>query len=219
MSRTDRLAAPLALALSAVLLAAVGACGSEGDGSADEPGDDAATEIAGAQRLPAPDVGGLSLPAVTAAGGAEPFPFVADEDGVLLVYFGYTHCPDVCPTTLADVRTALRDLGDDAERVELAMATIDPGRDTAAVLDPYVTSFVDGAVALRTTDDAELAPVAEEFGVTYDVSTGADGEIEVVHSGSLYAVDDTGDLIVTWSFGTPASDIANDLRLILDGAA
>lgn len=196
-------------------------CGSSDPeaGNAATSEDARSTEIAGAQRVPAPDVSSLALPEVDATGNETPYPFVADADGLMLVYFGYTHCPDVCPTTLADVRTALRQLGDDAARVQVAMATIDPDHDTGEILSPYVTSFVDDAVALRTTNDEELAAAAEEFGVTYSVTANEDGDIEVVHSGSLYAVDDTGTLVVTWSFGTPASDMANDMRLIFAGAA
>lgn len=200
--RTQRPVALLVLALAVALLAA--ACGS----------DEVGGEIRGIQRTPQPDVGQTSLPDVSAAGVE--LPFVAPEGGLLLVYFGYTHCPDVCPTTLADVRSALGDLGDDADRVDLAMATIDPDRDTSDVLTPYVQSFVPDAHALRTTDDDQLRAAADLFGVTYDVAEGDDGEVEVTHSGFLYAVDEQGRLVVSWAFGTPAEDVAHDLELLLD---
>ncbi len=88
------------------------------------------------------------------------------------------------------MRTALGDLGDEADRIDLAMATVDPERDTGEVLTPYVQSFVPDARALRTTDDADLQAAADLFGVTYDVTTTDEGEVEVSHSGFLYAVDD-----------------------------
>ena len=200
--RRARTAFALAVALAVALLAT--ACGSDESGG----------EIRGIQRTPEPDVGQTSLPDVSAE-GAE-LSFVAPEGELLLVYFGYTHCPDVCPTTLADVRSALGDLGDDADRVDLAMATIDPDRDTGDVLTPFVQSFVPGAHALRTTDDAQLQAAADLFGVTYDVAEGDEGEVEVTHSGFLYAVDDQGRLVVSWAFGTPAEDVAHDLELLLD---
>lgn len=73
-------------------------------------------------------VADVSLPDV--GNGGEPMPFVGPDEGVLVVYFGYTFCPDVCPSTLADLRTGLSDLGDDVDRGDVAMATVDPGRDT-----------------------------------------------------------------------------------------
>ena len=111
--------------LLVVLAVAVAACG--------EP-----RELAGFVRTPAPSVATTSLPDVASG---EQFDFVAPEDGLLLVYFGYTSCPDVCPTTLADVRTALGRLGEDADRVELVMATVDPDRDTPERLAHYVRWF------------------------------------------------------------------------------
>ncbi len=158
----------------------------------------------------------MRLRSRTSSAGGEELPFRAEDGHVLLAYFGYTHCPDVCPTTLADVRSALADLGDDADRVDLAMATIDPDRDTGDVLTPYVRSFVPDAHALRTTDDDQLQVAADLFGVTYDVSTDDAGEVEVTHSGFLYAVDDQGRLLVSWPFGTPSEDVAHDLELLLD---
>ena len=183
-------------------------------------GDDGQPEgFAGFQRVPAPVVGGLDLPAVDAERAETDFAFQADGGDVLLVYFGYTSCPDVCPTTLSDVRSALKDLGDDADRVDLAMATIDPDRDTPEVLSGYVDFFVEGASALRTTDDARLRGVADVFGVDYGISTTDEGEIDVFHTGSLYAVDDQGHLALTWPFGTPADDLASDIDRLLEQAA
>ena len=178
-------------------------------------GADERRELAGVQREPLPSVDGATLPDV--ANDGEPFEFVADEGELLIVYFGYTSCPDVCPTTLFDIRSALGKIDDDrAERVELAFATIDPERDVPDLITGYVQSFVADASALRTTDDAELADVAGAFGVVYDVTTNDEGEIEVIHSGHTYVVDDTGHLVVTWPFGVPSDDIAADLDLLFD---
>ncbi|MFA9564889.1 MAG: SCO family protein [Acidimicrobiales bacterium] len=178
--------------------------------------DDAASgTLAGYVREPTPVVSELSLPDAT--NGGEPLVFEAADGEFLLVYFGYTSCPDVCPTTLSDVRTALEDLGEeDAAVIDLAMATIDPDRDVDEVIGGYVQSFVSGAHGLRTTDDAELRAAANAFGVEYSVDTNAEGEVEVVHSGSLYVVDDQGQLVLTWPFGTPVDDLVNDLRLLLE---
>jgi protein SCO1 len=150
-----------------------------------------------------------------ASAGGAPFEFRADEGKLLIAYFGYTSCPDVCPTTLAMLKTALARLGDDADRVQLAMATIDPARDTAEVLTGYVQSFVPDAHAVRTDDAAVLREVTDAFGVSYMVTAGVDGSVEVAHSGAMYVVDDQGDLLLTWPFGVTADDVEGDLGVIL----
>jgi protein SCO1/2 len=185
--------------LLVVLAVGIAACG--------EP-----RELAGFVRTPAPSVASASLPDVASG---ERFDFVAPEDGLLVLYFGYTSCPDVCPTTLADLRTALEDLGGDADRIDVAMATVDPDRDTPEVLTGYLRSFISDARPLRTESPDELARAAEALGVVYDVSTTDEGDIEVLHSGNLYAVDDRGSLLVTWPFGVEVDDIRLDLEALL----
>lgn len=170
-------------------------------------------ELAGYVREPLPAVGGLALP--DESRGGEAFPMQAEPGEILVVYFGYTSCPDICPASMADVRTALGELGDLADRVAVAMVTVDPDRDTPEVLTGYVQSFVPGAHALRTDDDAALRSVADTFGVFYEVSTADDGTIDVAHTASLFAVDDQGRLRVTWTFGTPDEDVSADLRILL----
>jgi protein SCO1/2 len=150
-----------------------------------------------------------------AADGDAPFEFRARPDGLLVTYFGYTSCPDVCPTSLSMFKNALQQIGDDAERVDLAMATIDPARDTGEVLTGYVRSFVPDAHALRTDDDSALREVTDVFGVTFMVTANADGEVEVAHSGAMYVVDDQGRLMLTWPFGVTADDVAGDLEILL----
>ncbi len=193
----------IGLGIAFVLLAA---------GCADDP-----HIYAGYTRSPTPSVATVALPMVDADGEIGPFEFRAAEDELLLVYFGYTSCPDVCPTTLFDVRTALAELGDDAAKVDLAMVTIDPAVDTDEVVAGYVRSFVDDAIALRTDDDTELRAAASAFGADYGVNTNDEGEPEVFHTGALYAVDAAGDLVLTWSFGTTASDMAIDMAEMLAG--
>lgn len=171
-------------------------------------------EPAGFRREPAPVVADFSLPDL-AAGGQEQH-FRAQPGGLLVVYFGYTNCPDVCPTTLADLRAALGRI-DEAERVDVAMVTVDPDRDLAVLAD-YVAGFFDGGHALATDDPGRLASVAAPFGVTYLVTEGDDGEITVSHTPWLYAVDDAGEIALTWEFGTPVDDLAADLEMLLKDA-
>jgi protein SCO1/2 len=145
--------------------------------------------------------------------------FAAAPNGITLTFFGFTHCPDVCPTTLSDVRTALQSVDSNADRVKVAMVTIDPARDSAEVLNQYVGQFFDAGsgIGLRTDDQQRLREVARGFGAAYDVKPAAipGGEPEVEHSAWLYAVDDTGHIQAQWAFGTPAADIAHDLRILL----
>ncbi len=178
-------------------------------------GGSAEAEFAGSRRDPAPAVDSVALPAVSPDGSSTPFEFRADDGNVLLVYFGYTSCPDVCPTTMSDISASQAQLGADGDRVQLAMATIDPERDIPEVLSAYVNGFVDGGVALRTEDDEQLQEAADLFGVFYEVGTSDEGVVEVLHAGTLFGVDDSGTLVASWAFGTPQSDLLNDLEILL----
>jgi protein SCO1/2 len=199
------------------LALALAACGGSGDDAASD--DEAAEEsaFAGIQRDPAPDVSAIALPEASAADA--PFTTVADDGELLLVYFGFTNCPDICPTTMADVRAARSDMdAADAERVDLAMVTVDPGRDTGELLTEYVRSFVPEAHALRTDDEAALRAAATAFGADFLVEVDDAGEVEVGHTSHLYAVDDAGRMVLQWPFGTSADDMRSDMELLLDGA-
>lgn len=194
--------------IAAAVVAVVAACGTP------------THELGGWVRQPLPTVDNVALPDVT--NDDAPFEFRAPPGGVLLVYFGFTFCPDVCPTTLSDLKVALEDLGDDAARVEVAFVTVDPDRDVGDTLTGYIGFFTDGrGHALRTEDPDLLKAAAEPFGVDYAVTTNEDGEIEVGHTASLFAVDDRGRLLVTWPFGVRPEVLAADLAWLLaadDGA-
>lgn len=171
-------------------------------------------EPAGIVRDPAPVVGDASLPDVAAG---EAFAFVAPEDEVLVVYFGFTSCPDVCPTTMSDLKRALAQLPEDRrELVEVLMVTVDPDRDDAEKLTAYVTTFVPDGAASRFEDPAGLEAAADAFGVQYSVETNEEGEVEVGHSADLYAVDDRGDVVLQWPFGVTEDDLASDISTLLD---
>lgn len=205
-----------AVAIAATLV--LGACGSddggEGGGATDADG------LSGIVREPAPVVDGTALPSTT--DDTALIEFRAEPDGLRVVYFGYTNCPDVCPTTLADLTVALRKLPEEqAERIDTVMVTVDPERDLDVLAD-YVQSFIPDAEAAGTADDALLAEAAAPFGVVYDVETLADGTIEVEHSPFLYVVDDNGQLVLAWQFGETSDNMAADLATLLerhDGSA
>lgn len=195
--------------IAAAALALV-ACGS------DDGGD---STLSGIVRDPAPVVDGTALPSVADEG--EIVEFRAGSGGLQAVYFGYTSCPDVCPTTLADLTVALRKLPDEqAAMVDTVMVTIDPERDLDILAD-YVQSFIPDADAAGTSDGELLAEAAEPFGVVYSVTTLDDGAVEVEHSPFLYLVNDRGELVVSWQFGETSDNMAADMATLLErgGAA
>lgn len=224
---TSELSRRSLFAFGGVSLLALAACGSSGGGQsiddvagsgtlpAREPG-----VVSGIVREPFPVVDTVSLPSLTTPG--DDFVFRADPGEVTVVYFGFTNCPDVCPTTLADLTVALRKLDQVepglSERVETVMVTVDPDRDLE-ILPQYITSFVSDAIAVGTTDTDLLARAGEPFGLVYDVRTLDDGTVEVDHSPFLYAVDDQGRLVLTWQFGVSSDDMAADLAILLERAA
>ena len=173
--------------------------------------------LAGIVRDPAPAVDGTTLPSLTNEG--TDVVFRGRPGGLKAVYFGYTNCPDVCPTTMSAWTVALRRLPEEiANQVDTVMVTVDPERDND-LLSGYVQSFVPDAEAAGTLDAERLAAAAEPFGVIYDVTTNADGEVEVAHSGFLYLVGDDGKLLVTWPFGTTSEDMAADVEQLFEAQA
>jgi protein SCO1/2 len=213
---TRRRFAGLAIS-SAVILAA---CGGSSVSSPSEDDPAASPVLSGVVREPAPVVDATTLPSLTDPG--TDVAFRAEPGGIQVVYFGFTNCPDVCPTTMSDFRAALNRLERDEEGstdlVDTVVVTVDPARDLD-VMAQYASSFVDGAVAAGTMDEDLLLAAAEPFGVSYDVRTLDDGTIEVDHSPFLYAVDDQGRLVLTWQFGATPTDLANDLDILLDRAS
>ena len=169
--------------------------------------------LAGYERDPLPIVEDITLPA---ADGSGDFTFKAQPNKLLMVTFGFTNCPDICPTTLADTRIAFHQLGDRAKDVDLAWASIDPDNDTAEAVANYVTTFIDDAIGLRTGDPEELAIAADAFGVSYGTEEDADGNLVVAHTPHIYLVDDSGSIVLTWTFGVTSDDLASDLNILLD---
>ncbi len=119
----------------------------------------------------------------------------ADFKGkIVLLYFGYTFCPDVCPTTLMNVTDMLKHLGKRADDVRLLFVTVDPNRDSLAVLKQYAGSFAPQVVGLRGTPD-QLATLAKRYRVAYSVTPAHDGKpYEVTHSSAVYVFNRTGDI-------------------------
>jgi protein SCO1/2 len=199
------------LTLVIVMAVALVACGGGGTSTAHTR---PRTTLYGAQRDPLPQVAAFTLP--DASNGNVEFPMRARPGGLLLVYFGYTNCPDVCPGTLAGLKLARHRLpAAEAAKVQVAMVTVDPTRDTGPVLSDYLARFLTDAHALVTDDQNRLSTLAEAFGVQYDVQADAKGGEQVGHSSLSFAVDDRGRIVDSWPYGFEVSKIAADIRLLL----
>lgn len=134
---------------------------------------------------------------------------------IVVMFFGYTHCPDVCPTTLSDVSQALNLLGDDAKRVQVLFVTIDPARDTQALLAQYVPAFNPDFLGLYG-DEAATEKVAKDFRVFYQKHQGKSGKgYDMDHTAGTYVFDPSGKLRLFMSYGQGAETIAHDLRILL----
>lgn len=135
----------------------------------------------------------------------------------VVLFFGYTQCPDVCPTTLAAMRDTLSLLGEDASRVQVLFATLDPARDTAAVLAQYVPMFHPSFIGLRG-DEPSIAALAKDFKVFYAVQAGATpSSYTIDHSTGSYAFDPQGRLRLLLRHGELPANIATDLKSLLAG--
>lgn len=132
---------------------------------------------------------------------------------VVVLFFGFTHCPDVCPTTLADIAAAVRSLGAEADKVQVLMVSVDPERDTPDSLGKYVTAFDPGFLGLRGDLEA-TKKVAAEFKIYFEkAKTGA--SYTVNHSTQSYVIDPQGRLRLLVRHDRIAQDLAPDLRTIL----
>ena len=138
---------------------------------------------------------------------------------VVVLFFGYTHCPDVCPTTLAEMAQVMKKLGAEADRVQVLFVTVDPERDTPVVLSRYVPAFDPRFLGLYGDADATRR-AAKEFKVFYEAKKGeAPGEYTVDHSAGSYVLDTTGRLRLFVGYGrVGADDLAADIRTLLHEA-
>jgi protein SCO1/2 len=167
--------------------------------------------------------GGGASPRSSAIGG--PFK-LTDQNGQpitdadlkgkpFLVFFGYTHCPDVCPTTLFDVSEVMRSLGKDADRTKALFITVDPDRDTPAVLKDYLSSF-DPHLVGATGDQKTVDTVEKEYRVyAKKVPTGKDGDYSMDHSAIVYLMDKQGRFVAPFKLDRKPEQAAAELRKYL----
>jgi len=143
---------------------------------------------------------------------------LADFKGkVVVLFFGYTHCPDVCPTTLSEMAAAMKQLGADADRVQVLFVTLDPERDTPAVLKQYVPAFDPRFIGLSGDQEA-TAKVAKEFRVFYQKVPGKEaGNYTLDHTAASFVFDPQGRVRLFVRSGQGAEPIVHDLKMLLAG--
>jgi protein SCO1 len=134
----------------------------------------------------------------------------------VVLFFGFTHCPDICPTTLAEISNSIKQLGPDADRVQVLMVSVDPERDTPDALAKYVSAFDPRFLGLRG-DLQATRRVAQEFKIYFEKRK--QGESYAVdHSGQSYVIDPQGRLRLLVRHDRIAQDLAPDLRTLLSGS-
>ena len=137
---------------------------------------------------------------------------------IVVVFFGFTQCPDVCPTTLAEMAQIKTMLGADANKLQAVFITVDPARDTAELLTAYMSNFDPTFVALRPSA-AQLAEVAKEFKVFYKkVPSSTPNSYSMDHSAGSYVFDTQGRIRLYSRYGSGAEALASDIRLLLKNA-
>jgi protein SCO1/2 len=159
--------------------------------------------------LPAPEI---ELPAST--GGT--FNLSSQTGKIVLIFFGYTSCPDVCPTTLSETKKVKQILGEDAKDIQVVFITVDPERDTQERLASYLSLFDPDNIGLTGTDN-QLGQVWQDYGVFREIDTESQTEAGylVNHSSRLYLIDQQGNLRLTYAYGSLPEDIAADIDYLL----
>ena len=131
---------------------------------------------------------------------------------LLLVFFGYSHCPDICPMNLSIIRDALERLGPEGTKVQPLFITLDPVRDTEEKLGPFLSHFHERLLGLTGTQK-QIRSVAESFFVRYKLSTKKDHDYYLIdHTAATYLVDDSGQGLAIFQHNTPSAEIASTIN-------
>jgi len=148
--------------------------------------------------------------------GGETFRLSEQKGKVILLFFGYTSCPDVCPTTMAEMKQALDRLSPkNLENVQVVFVTVDPKRDTPGRIQEYVNHFNSAFIGLSGSEDA-LAKVWNDYGIfRLEVPGVSAAGYTVDHTARVTMIDQDGNMRVSYGFDTPVDDVVHDLQLIL----
>ncbi|NJK79077.1 MAG: SCO family protein [Chloroflexaceae bacterium] len=138
----------------------------------------------------------------------------------VLIYFGYTFCPDICPTTLADMARVQQNLGDRGDDVAYVMVSVDGERDTPEVLNKYMANFGEGFIGL-TGPDAEIRKITPDYGVYFQKNEvgGTSAAYLVDHSAAMYLLNAEGELAMIYGYGIPADVVTADVQAMLERQA
>ena len=135
---------------------------------------------------------------------------------IVALFFGYTSCPDVCPTTMAELKQALDKVGPQADQVQVLFVTVDPQRDTPEKVQEYVNHFNSDFIGL-SGPEPDLAKVWSEYGVFRQIVDGTSAAGYIVdHTARVTLIDQQGNLRVSFPFDTPVEDVVHDLNLLLE---
>lgn len=145
----------------------------------------------------------------------QPFTLSEQQGKVVVLFFGFTSCPDICPAELSNLAAAMRQLGDAGKDVQVALVSLDPERDTSERLGQYVTAFDPSFKGLRA-DKATIDPIVKEYGVFYEKRELPDSALgyTIDHSGFVYVIDKAGRWREVLAHGTPVEDIVADLKAL-----
>ena len=161
----------------------------------------------------------------------EPFPPAADfellrangdtfrlsdqREKIVLLFFGYTTCPDVCPTTMAEMNMVLNQIPQHAEQIQVVFVSVDPERDTSQDVQEYVGRFNTSFIGLSGSLD-DLEKIWQDFGVFREINqTGSAAGVLINHTARVTLIDKDGNMRLSYGFGTPVEDIVHDLKLLL----
>ena len=169
-----------------------------------EPGDSTVIPSPIGNPVPAPDLAGLVYPDLS------PFDLADLEGSPVLLYFGYTHCPDVCPATLGELFGVWEEIPD----MQAVYVTVDPERDTPEFLAEWTRYLPENLHALTGSPGA-IRLAADNYGVRYArVETTSTSGYTMSHTAELYLIDEHGQLLLSYPFGTPAAEIAADIATL-----
>jgi len=166
---------------------------------------------------------------ITGQGYGDAIPALVDQDGrarsrddfkghVTILLFGFTHCPDLCPTLLSNMSEVLDRLGDDRDRVQIAFITVDPERDTAAVLRDYLSGFGPNFIGL-TGEPVAIRKAARMFKVFFQKIPLADGDYTMDHSAVVYILDPQARVRLMFAANHRLEDVVHDILKLLSEAS
>lgn len=149
-------------------------------------------------------------------GDGKPFNLSDLKGKVVILSFGYTHCPDVCPTELLTYSDALKQLGDQAKDVAVVFASVDPERDTPELIGKYAKQFNPDFIGLTVTEGQSLPVIKQQYRVVSAKASQQSDKVYLVdHTAGAYLLDKNGEVAVFSPYGSSASQIADDIKILL----